>query len=35
MKKEWCPKKHENHEEFYREHPEFRTDYWMRFFNEY
>lgn len=33
-KKPFCPKKGENHEEFYKNNPEFRTPYWVRYFTE-
>ena len=31
-KKEFCPKKHQDHKEFYKLHPEYRTDYWKAYF---
>lgn len=32
MQLNYCPKKHENHEEFYRKHPKSRTAYWVKYF---
>lgn len=33
-KKNWCPAKGENHEEFYRANVELRTKYWREYFSE-
>jgi len=33
-KKDWCPAKRENHENFYRNHLESRTVYWIRYFEK-